>query len=235
MATRLGRDLASAGVIVVSGMALGIDSCAHSGALDAGGATVAVLGGGVEVPSPASMGRLYEQLVERGLLLSELPPGTTPRRWTFPARNRIMAALSGMTVVVEARRRSGSLITATLAADIGREVGAVPGLVGTSCADGTNGLLRDGAHVVRDAADVLDSLLGVGGRARDAAETHLPELEAELADVLEQVDRGAGSGDDVAMACEIAPEEAAIALSRLELRGLVTSDSTGRYRLARRH
>ena len=108
-------------------MAMGIDSCAHHGALEAGGLTVAVLGTGVDVPYPTRCARLYEEIVDRGLVIGELPPGTRPWRWTFPARNRIMAALGGMTVVVEARERSGSLITATMAQDLGREVGAVPG------------------------------------------------------------------------------------------------------------
>ncbi|HEX3562132.1 MAG TPA: DNA-processing protein DprA, partial [Solirubrobacterales bacterium] len=162
LATDLGREVAAAGLTVVSGMAMGIDSCAHRGALEAGGLTVAVLGTGVDVPYPVRATRLYEEIVERGLVLSELPPGTTARRWTFPARNRLMAALGRMTVVVEARERSGSLITAEMAQDLNREVGAVPGRVGSSPAAGTNGLLRDGASVIRGGNDVLDSMVGVG-------------------------------------------------------------------------
>ncbi|MBM3668349.1 MAG: DNA-protecting protein DprA, partial [Actinobacteria bacterium] len=169
MAESLARRLAGCGVIVVSGMAFGIDSCAHAGALAAGGATVAVLGGGADSPTPRGKARLYEQLVGSGLVLSELPPGTDPRPWTFPARNRIMAALAGMTIVVEARVRSGSRITAEMAIELGRDVGAVPGEVGNPSAAGTNTLLREGAHVVRDAEDVLDSMLGVAGvPAREA-------------------------------------------------------------------
>src|SRR5215213_6511521 len=122
LATDLGREVASAGLSVVSGMALGIDSRAHRGALDAGGVTVAVLGCGVDVPYPPRHARLYEEIVENGLVIAELPPGTSARRWSFPARNRIMAALSRMTVVVEARQRSGSLITAEMAQDLNREV-----------------------------------------------------------------------------------------------------------------
>ena len=164
LATKLGREVAASGLTVISGMAMGIDSCAHAGALEAGGLTVAVLGNGVDVPYPPRSARLYEEIVDSGLVIGELPPGTLPRRWTFPARNRIMAALGAMTVVVEARERSGSLITATMAEQLNREVGAVPGRVGSSPAAGTNGLLHDGAHVIRDGQDVLDALLGPGVR-----------------------------------------------------------------------
>src|SRR5581483_678724 len=169
LATSLAREVAAAGVGVVSGMALGIDSRAHAGALEAGGFTVAVLGNGVDIAYPASSRQLYAQIAERGLVISELPPGTAARRWSFPARNRIMAALSAMTVVVEAREPSGSLITAEFAQELGRQLGAVPGRVGTSSAAGTNGLLRDGAAVIRGAGDVLDALLPIGAEARRGA------------------------------------------------------------------
>ena len=233
LAEGLGRQLASAGAIVVSGMALGIDSRAHEGALDAGrGRTIAVLGGGAETATPASRGRLYESIVERGLVLSELPPGTTPRRWTFPARNRIMAALSAMTVVVEARRRSGSLITAGMASDLGREVGAVPGQVGSSSAAGTNELLREGAQLVRDADDVLDSLLGPGHERQRRSADPAAALDPVLAAVLEQVEAGAAGPDAVSRGCGLDPDAAGAALVRLELQGLVRSDSGGCFRPA---
>ena len=231
LAELLGRELASAGAVIVSGMALGIDSSAHQGALaHPGGRTVAVLGGGPEIATPASRWRLYEAIVERGLVISELPPGTAPRRWTFPARNRIMAALSAMTVVVEARHRSGSLITAGMANDLGREVGAVPGRVGGSSAAGTNSLLREGAQVVRDADDVLDSLLGAGQGQRLRRLDRMAELDPELAAVLERVEAGAGGADAVARGCGLDPDVAGAALVRLELQGLVRSDSAGRFR-----
>jgi DNA processing protein len=232
MATMLGHEAAAAGLAVVSGMALGIDSCAHRGALEAGGPTVAVLGGGADVPYPARMRKLHGEIAERGLVLSELPPGTRPRKWTFPARNRIMAALGTMTVVVEARERSGSLITADMASDLGREVGAVPGRVGNSSADGTNSLLREGAHVIRSGQDVLDSLLGAGviDRRRAAAPKHGPALEEGLAAVLEAVERGASSLDAVALESNLAGGKLAAALTRLELLGYLGCDSAGRYR-----
>lgn len=230
LAAALGREVASAGLMVVSGMAMGIDSCAHEGALAVGGATVAVLGNGVDVPYPPRGARLYERIVERGLVLGELPPGTTPRRWTFPARNRIMAALGAMTVVVEARERSGSLITAEMAEDLGRELGAVPGRVGSSATAGTNGLLRDGASVIRGARDVLDSMLGPGaeGRASELA-SRGPALEPALAELLELLEDGSSSPDALARASRLEPGPLAVALVRLELSGYVRSDSAGRY------
>jgi DNA processing protein len=226
VATELGRELAAAGVVVVSGMALGIDSSAHEGALAAGGRTVAVLGSGPDVPHPASKRRLWRELTARGLVLSELPPGTTPWRWTFPARNRIMAAVAAITVVVEARCRSGSLITASMAQDLGREVGAVPGAVGSSGAEGTNSLLRDGAQVIRGAQDVLDSLLGPGAPrlARIG-----PPLAPGLRRVLELVDGGRSSADAVARDGGLQPGEVAGALTRLELLGYLRSGATGGY------
>ena len=206
LAEGLGRQLASAGAIVVSGMAIGIDSRAHEGALEAGrGRTIAVLGGGAETATPASRGRLYESIVERGLVLSELPPGTTPRRWTFPARNRIMAALS---------------------------VGAVPGQVGSSSAAGTNELLREGAQLVRDADDVLDSLLGPGHERQRRSADPAAASDPVLAAVLEQVEAGAAGPDAVSRGCGLDPDAAGAALVRLELQGLVRSDSGGCFRPA---
>jgi DNA processing protein len=230
-ATDLGRELAVAGLPVISGMALGIDSCAHRGALDAGGLTAAVLGSGVDVPHPARMRKLYEEIVENGLVLSELPPGTRPWRWTFPARNRIMAALAAMTVVVEARERSGSLITSEMASDLGREVGAVPGQVGGALAAGTNNLLRDGAHVIRRAEDVLDTLIDVGSvhRSRAVEPPRGPALDAALATMLEIVERGASTPDAVARVSGQPGRRAVAALARLELMGYVAADGSGRY------
>jgi DNA processing protein len=234
MAERLGTGLARAGLIVVSGLAIGIDSCAHQGALAAAGSTVAVLGGGPERASPSSTRRLYERIAADGLILSELPPGTTPRRWSFPARNRIMAALAEITVVVEARERSGSLITAGMASDLGREVGAVPGQVGGSSAAGANGLLRDGAQVIRGAEDVLDSLIGAGASIESvrSADSTAEPLDPELEAALERVQLGDSGPDAVARESGLSPDAAAGALVRLELRGLVRSDSAGRYRPA---
>ncbi|MEA2423667.1 MAG: processing protein, partial [Thermoleophilaceae bacterium] len=150
IADELGRGLSTAGVTVISGLALGIDGAAHRGALKAAEPRViAVLGGGADVVYPRIHARLYDEIRAAGVIVSEHPPGRRPFRWSFPARNRIMAALAAMTVVVEAADPSGSLITAAFAAELGRGVAAVPGRVTASNAAGSNRLLRDGAAVIR--------------------------------------------------------------------------------------
>lgn len=165
MARALGRGLAAARVTVISGMALGIDAAAHSGALEVGGPTIAVLAGGADVPYPRSRAPLYRRIVaEGGCAVSEMPPRFAPFKWGFPARNRIIAGLAAATIVVEAAARSGSLITAEIAQDLGRVVAAVPGPVTNRMSAGTNALLRDGAELVRDPQDVLDALFGPGTR-----------------------------------------------------------------------
>jgi DNA processing protein len=155
VARELGRDLAEAGIAVASGMAFGIDSSAQRGALEAG-RTVAVLGCGADIAYPASHRPLWRKIVETGLVLSELAPGTPPHRWTFRARNRILAALGGVTVVVEAAEHSGSMSTARRALAIGRPVGAVPGPANSCLSAGPNQLLAEGARLIRSAQDVLD-------------------------------------------------------------------------------
>jgi DNA processing protein len=226
VAEELGHLLGAAGLVVVSGMALGIDAAVHRGALAGNGATVAVLGGGPDVIYPRSERRLYERIVANGAVISEVPSGTAPGPGCFPKRNRIMAALGAMTIVVEAAEPSGSLITARWAYKLGREVGAVPGRVTTRVAKGTNGLLADGAAVVRDAQDVLDLLLGVG---MTTAHRSGPALEPELLRVSDAVDGGAATPDAVALAAGIEAGEAAVALARLELLGYLRVDGAGRY------
>jgi DNA processing protein len=164
VAHTLGRGLGAAGVPVVSGLALGIDATAHRGCLAGGGMPVAVLACGPDVVYPRRHRALHREVCEHGLVLSELPPGTRPFRWSFPARNRIMAGLAQLTVVVEAADPSGSLITSDFARDLNRAVAAVPGHVTARVARGTNGLLRDGAVPVTGPADVLDELFGAGVR-----------------------------------------------------------------------
>lgn len=164
VAAALARGLGAAGVTVVSGMAMGVDSVAHAGALEAG-RTVAVLATGADRPYPARSHQLHRRIAETGCVVSELPPGHAPRRWAFPARNRLIAALSSGTVVIEGGERSGSLITADFAAELGRFVAAVPGPVTSRMSAGPHALLKSGAELVRGVEDVLDLLHGVGGRA----------------------------------------------------------------------
>jgi DNA processing protein len=225
IARELGRELAAAGMVVVSGLAFGIDGCAHRGALDAG-RTIAVLGCGPDVAYPSSHRTLWRRICETGLVISEFPPGATPWRWTFPARNRIMAALSGMTVVVEAATRSGSLITTDLAADLGRDLGAVPGPVTSRASAGPNSLLASGAHLVRDAQDVLDAMLGPG---RKLLVHSGPDLDPRLQAVLAAVEAGESTCDSVATAAGISGPAAGAALSRLELLGYLACSNLGTY------
>jgi DNA processing protein len=226
IATGLARDLAAAGVTVVSGLAYGIDSAAHRGALDAGGTTIAVLAGGPDVAQPPSSLGLYRRIAGSGAVISEQPPGATVRAWSFPVRNRIMAALAKVTVVVEATQRSGSTVTARQAVEIGRTLGAVPGPVTSRASSGTNELIRDGALCVTGTEDVLDLLYGVG--AKSVSRTG-PPLEPELERALSAVEAGAGSPDAVAAASGLGGREVAIALTRLELVGYVASGPTGLY------
>jgi DNA processing protein len=225
VARELGRELAAAGLIVVSGLAFGIDGCAHRGAVDSG-LTVAVLGCGANVAYPAAHRTLWRRIGERGLILSELPPGSGAWRWAFPARNRIMAALSSMTVVVEAAERSGSLITADLAADLGRDLGAVPGPVGSRLSAGPNNLLAGGACLVRDAQDVLDAMLGPGAQRIERAG---PELNRSQRLVLEALELGAETCDSVAADLGLSGGEVAAALADLESLGYVNCSLVGVY------
>jgi DNA processing protein len=225
VATEIALLVARADICVVSGMATGIDAESHRGALEGDGITVAVLANGPETPYPKGKRRLHRELIERGLVLSEALPGAMPWRWRFPARNRIMAALGQMTTVVEAAARSGSLITAEMAGDLGRQVGAVPGPVTSWLSAGTNKLLADGAVVVRGAEDILDAVLGPG-RAVPSTGT---ELDAELRAVLEAVERGARTPDAIARTGAARPANAAAALAQLELLGYARSDPAGRY------
>ena len=240
VAEALGRDLAAAGVAVVSGLALGVDAAAHRGATGAGGPAIAVLGSGADVPYPRANAALYRRVLDAGVVLSETPPGTRPAPWTFPARNRIMAAFGRFVVVVEAAEPSGSLITARLAMDLGRDVGAVPGRVTSAAAAGSNGLLLDGASVVRSAEDVLDALFGVGldadGRPRSggtrqrAREEGSPAagLDPPVRRVLEAVEDGRRI-EAIGPELGLPPGEVRAALGRLELLGLVRRDGLGLY------
>jgi DNA processing protein len=250
MAYELGRGLGAAGVTVVSGLALGIDAAAHRGCLDGSGSAVAVLAGGPDVPYPMTNRRLYRRIRIRGTLVSELPPGQRAYRWAFPARNRIMAGLAAMTVVVEAADPSGSLITSVFAADLGRTVGAVPGRATARFSAGSNRLLADGARMVTCSQDVLDELYGVGAvagatatpagprvvgppdheRPTPAPATSPPEPADPLEErVLDAVEAGLGI-DGVCAHAGLPAREARVLLARLEAAGRLRSDGLGGYR-----
>jgi DNA processing protein len=227
VARGLGRGLAAAGVTVVSGMALGVDAAAHAGALEVGGPTLTVLASGADVPYPPSKRSLYRELVRTQAVISEMPPGFRPFKWCFPARNRTIAGLTSLTIVVEAAERSGSLITAELAQDLGRAVGAVPGSVLAPRAAGSNALLRDGALVIRHAQDALDEALGIGV-ATALAGRDPAQLAAPLRTLLASVE----DGRDTVSALAATPAEAQQALAglaELELLGFLRRGPGGHY------
>ena len=224
-ASEIAFDLARAGIVVVSGLARGIDAAAHRGALDAGGKTIAVLGTGIDRVYPAENERLHDEIASSGLLLTELPPGTPPLDWHFPRRNRIISGLSRAVVVVEARDKSGSLITARLAADQGRDVMAVPGTIIGGRNRGANALLRDGAKLVESAVDILQEL-GVddGGLSRRSQEGGGGRGVGQTVDF---------TVDQVADQMKIPPGEALALLLEWELTGEVQRIGSGRFRRSR--
>jgi DNA processing protein len=226
VARSLGRGLGCAGVPVISGMALGIDAAAHAGALDGAGPTVAVMPGAADRAYPSSKRALHREILERGAAVSELGPGAPVFRWAFMARNRLIAAITPMTVVVEAGERSGALVTAALATGLGRELGAVPGQVTSPRAAGSNRLLAEGAMAIRGAQDVVDQLFGIG--AIDVAQHTRGPLKPELAGLYAAI----AAGEDTAGALSRAGVPAGrglAALAELELGGHIRRTSGGRY------
>lgn len=173
----LGHDLGQHDLLVVSGLARGIDSAAHDGSLASG--TVGVIAGGIDVVYPPENEQRQKAIAEQGILLAEMPPGTEPRARHFPYRNRIIAGMSSATVVVEAAPRSGSLITARLAAEAGREVLAVPGSPLDPRAQGCNQLIRDGATLIQNAADVVEAVRPFGNNVRSGV-THYEPAPVEI-------------------------------------------------------
>jgi DNA processing protein len=216
-AGEIAGDLARAGVVVVSGLARGIDSAAHKGALDGGGLTIAVLGTGIDRVYPAENDGLAERIAANGLLVTEFPPGAAPEEWHFPRRNRIISGLSKAVVVVEAKEKSGSLITARLAADQGRDVMAVPGTVVGGRNRGANALLRDGAKLVESAVDILQELgIQAGGFVHRGA-------QREGSQVIEF------TVDEIASQLQISAGEALARLLEWELTGEIQRIGSGRF------
>jgi DNA processing protein len=216
-AREIAGDLARAGVVVVSGMARGVDSAAHDGALNGGGMTIAVLGTGIDRVYPAENDVLADRIAANGLLMTEFPLGAAPEEWHFPRRNRIISGLSKAVVVVEAREKSGSLITARLAADQGRDVMAVPGTVVGGRNRGANALLRDGAKLVESAVDILQEL-GISDSALQAASRQAGSLEVVEFTV-----------DQVAEQLKVSAGEALARLLEWELTGEVQRIGSGRF------
>jgi DNA processing protein len=229
MASAIGGGLGAAGVTVVSGAALGIDAIAHRGALRAHGDTVAVLGSGIDVPYPHGNRDLIEEIAVAGTVVSEYPPGTRPVPRRFPARNRIVAALSRAVLVVEGAAGSGSILTAEFGMELHRDVMGVPGPVTSPLSEAPHDLIRDGAILVRGPDDVLAVLgIRVGENADD-----LPDLSGEERLVIEAMTGTGLTLEAVASGAGLPPGAAMTALMELELRGLVRATG-GRYERVRR-
>jgi len=239
VARALGRGLSAAGVTVVSGLAYGIDARAHAGALAGGGATLGVLAGGADVPYPARQLALYRRVAGSAGIVSEMPTGFRAFRWCFLARNRIVAGLARAVIVVEASASSGSLLTARLARELGRPVGAVPGRVTSSAAAGPLALLRRGAHLVTGAQDVLDLVASDGwspppssppptGRRNPGPD---PPLPPALRRLLDHVSNGRDT-PELLVAAGHPPSDVGAGLGELELGGYVRRTLDGRYSVA---
>jgi len=233
-ARRFAQALASAGVPIVSGLARGIDQAAHAGALDCGGATLAVLACGVDRPWPA--GELTDRVAREGLVLSEFPPGVAPRRHHFPLRNRLISGLARGVVVIEAAYASGSLITARWAADQGRTVWALPGRVDHPMARGCHRLLREGASLIEEPAEILAELglaseCALGSAATDRSRAGAP-ANALARDLLTALRGETLGADELAERLGRDTGEVLTALVGLELEGAVVRGPGGLYRLA---
>lgn len=226
VATDIASAMARAGACIVSGLAYGIDACAHRAALAVGGATAAVLGTGIDQVYPAGHCRLYDEIADSGVVLSEFPPGTAAFKGCFPRRNRIIAGLSQLTIVIEAGAKSGALITASYALDYDRKVAAVPGPIDSPQSAGSNLLLRDGAHVIASVDDAL-SLLELHGAESFSPPLQLGQDEASIWDV---VAAAASNTDDLVARTGLNAHRCLVAVTNLELQGLVSCSPAGEIR-----
>lgn len=228
---QLSRELAEAGLVIVSGLAEGLDAAAHQAALDAGGGTIAVLGNGLDVYYPAINAALQDEIAQRGLLLSESPPGKRASKGSFPMRNRILAALTRATLVTEAGEKSGALLTAELAMDCGRELFVVPGNIDSPASYATNRLLRTSAEVVLEARDVLDRLGLAAPEEKTAQE--LPALDEEEQKIVQCLSREAQSFDELAVLSGFLAPKLNSLLTRLELKGIIDQSAGRVYAMKR--
>ena len=231
-ARQLAFQLAEQGFVVVSGMARGIDTAAHRGALEAKGRTVAVLGSGLNRIYPTENRRLYDQISKHGAIITEFALDAGPEAHHFPQRNRIISGLSLGTVVVEAAQRSGSLITARLSAEQGREVYAVPGSIHAATARGTHALIRQGAKLVENGEDVMEELLPHVAKSQNhghSAATPMPELSADAAQVLEALGPYPLHIDEIARTLKQDMGRLSAALMQLELKGIISREPGNYY------
>ena len=229
-AEELAGSLARAGVVVVSGMALGIDGAAHRGCLAAGGATVAVLGSGPDVLSPSSNAKLGRQILRTGLVVSEFLPGEPPRAHHFPRRNRVLAALADAVVVVEATARSGALITVGHALDLGRDVFAVPGPLGAPSSQGSNALIRDGAGMITSVEEFVTAVSDDAPAECEGAQREPTEVGSDALELWRALGDGAVDVDRLAHLVRLTPAQVLAGLAELEIVGWAIRDSGMRFR-----
>ncbi|HEY7932650.1 MAG TPA: DNA-processing protein DprA [Solirubrobacteraceae bacterium] len=225
IARSLARDLTSAGVPVISGLAEGIAAAAHLGALDAGGPTLTVMPGGADICYPVNKRALYKSLQASGCAISELPCGFRMRRWCYAARNRVITGLARLVVVVEAERTQGDLMVANFANTLGKTVAAVPGRVTSTTSQGSHSLLNQGARLIENAQDILDLLYGVGAKRVPPPG---PELDPPLQAILEKVGSGYDTLSKLA-STGLEAQDALMALTELELMGKIARGDGGRY------
>ena len=226
MAEKLSAELASSGLIIVSGLAMGIDTHAHKAALDIGGYTGAIFGNGIDIVYPNDNRKLAERVSQNGFCLSEFPFGTPPEKFNFPRRNRIISGLSLAVVVVEAAARSGALVTANIAAEQGKDVFAVPGPADSPKSDGTIKLIKDGAYVATCAEDILQNLgWDVSGKSSLADKKTVEikvELEPEEQRVCDMITTGPLHFDELVRNLNLPTSKLSGILLKLELAGLIT-------------
>ena len=236
---RISRELALRGITIVSGMARGIDSCAHRGALAAQGRTIAVLGSGLDVIYPPENKKLFLAISQNGAVISEFPLGTQPLPYHFPSRNRIISGLSYGVVVVEAGEKSGSLITAKLAMEQGREVFAIPGTIDSACSRGTNSLIKQGAKLIENIDDILEDILPQldqscaqpTPREKEVVSNDVSQTDSKInTDSLNPIDqmilrtlsKNKMHADDIITGTGLPPADVLSALITLELKGIIT-------------
>ncbi len=228
---RFAAELSIAGLSITSGMAIGIDSCAHRGCLEVDGKTIAVMATGIDMVYPHANRSLCKQIAENGLIISEYPPGTPPRREYFPQRNRIISGLSLGTLVVEAGLRSGSLVTARLAGEQGREVFAVPGSIHVAVSRGCHRLLRQGAKLVETTEDILEEIGQFFITQRHIVQTRTSVPSDEFSDFYALIDYTPISIDELVVQSGLTVEKVSYILMQLELSGFIAAAVGGYQRL----
>ncbi len=231
VAAKFARELAAVDINIVSGMARGIDSCAHKGALEAKGFTIAVLGCGIDIVYPPENTGLMKDIVESGCVISSFPLGTPPQGANFPARNRIISGLSLGTLVVEAAKKSGSLITADFSLEQGREVFAVPGSIFNPYSSGTHKLIKQGAKLVENVEDILDELYleNLPESIASSGKANKPDLTCEEKGILDIIDYQPTYIEEIISLSHKTPGSINILLTHLELKGYISALGGGYF------